>query len=403
MNDIKKDFPIFSRLLNGNPYIYLDSAATAQKPQAMIDAVSNFYAHHYASVGRGMYSLAEQATQFYENARAKVAQLIGAHSSEIIFTSGATAGINFIASSWGQVHLQTGDEILLTQQEHHANLIPWQQLAQRTGAHIKFIPINADGTLDLTVLPSLLNARTKLVAVTHVSNALGITNDIGAIIMHAHAVGAKVLIDAAQSVAHQQLNMRELQADFLVFSGHKLYGPTGIGVLYIKKELQSVVPPYTFGGGMVFDVSFAQATWAQAPQRYEAGTPPIAQAIGLAAAINYLTETVDFPALKKQYAVLATQTIQGLQQLPGVTVLGPLQQLMQGSSVISFTVKDIHPHDVAAFLDARSIAVRAGHYCAQPLAQKLGIDGSVRVSFGVYTTSDDIERFLHVMRELLKL
>lgn len=393
---LKKDFP----LLASSDLIYFDNAATTHKPSQVIDAVSNFYSKDYAAVHRGIYTLSEHATILFEKVRTTIAQFLGAHSDEIIFTQGTTHGINFIATAWALKTLKTGDEIVLTELEHHANLIPWQQVSLQTGALIKYIPINPDGTLNLDNLSELITERTKLVSVIHSSNALGTLNPIELIRNAAHKVGARILIDAAQSVPHQKINLKSLNVDFLVFSGHKLLGPTGIGVLYIKRSVQHEVPPYQFGGGMVFHADYYQATWLKAPCRYEAGTPPTAQVIGLGAAIDYLNATINFEDLKRHEAQLCARVIKGLQEIPDIRILGPLNQLQQEGHLVSFVHNRHHHHDVGAFLDNHAIAVRTGHYCSQPLAQKLGIDGSIRISFYCYNTLEEVDYFLDCLKKL---
>lgn len=404
MNNFKKlraDFPILTQKINGYPLIACDNASTTHKPQQVIDAMVQFYTTTNANIYRGIHLFAEQATHAYEDARKKVAFFIGALPEEIVFTRGCTSGINFIAATWADVHINSGDEIVVTELEHHANLLPWQRLAHKKGALLKFIPVFPDGTVDLSLLESIITHKTKLVSVIHVSNAIGTHVDIATIIARAHAVSARVLIDAAQSVPHQKINVHELGCDFLVFSGHKLLAPTGVGVLYIKKELHDSVPPYEVGGGMVEDVDCMNATWAPAPHKFEAGTPPIAQVIGLGAAIDYMQSYVDFDELVQHEAQLCTCLIEGLSQMQQVTILGPVSELKQNGHIVSFLVEDIHSHDVAAFLNSKGITVRAGHHCAQPFAKKLGYDASVRVSFYFYNTVEDVDSILAAMRELL--
>ncbi|MEX0940464.1 MAG: cysteine desulfurase [Candidatus Babeliales bacterium] len=390
----RSDFP----LLQSDPaLIYFDNAATSQKPQQVIDAMVQFYTSKNAPIKRGIYQLAEKATQAYEDAREKIAQFINAQSNEIVFTSGATESINFIASTWGQAQLQEGDEIVLTQLEHHSNLLPWQQLALKKKLTIKFIPVTVNGLLDLSDIESIITQKTKLVSFLDVSNAIGTTVDVQVIVKRARAVGAKVLIDACQSVPHKKINVKQYDCDFLAFSGHKMLGPTGIGVLFIKKEIQPEVPPYQFGGGMVLQAGYEKSEWLKPPYCYEAGTPPIAQAIGLGAAIDYLNQYVDFEQLKKHEASLCAKLISGLQELPNIRILGPIKQLMQMGHMVSFVHEKYHFHDIGAYLDQHNICVRTGHYCAQPLAQKLQIDGSVRVSFYGYNAQEEIDRLVYAM------
>lgn len=394
--ELKKDFP----LLKNNKLIYFDNAATTQKPQQVIDTLSDFYAQHNAPIKRGIYRLAEEATQLYEDARATVAQFIGAQPDEIVFTSGATESINFIATAWGTKHIKAGDEIVITELEHHSNLLPWQQLALQKGATLKYIPVTDEGQLDLGNLDSIITKKTKIVSFLNVSNAIGTHVDVSALVKAARAVGAKVLIDACQSVPHQKTDVKAYDCDFLAFAGHKVLAPTGIGVLYIKKDMQPEVPPYQFGGGMVFEVGQYESRWLEPPHCYEAGTPPVAQAIGLASAINYLTEHIDYAALRQHEAALCTRLIEGLQALPAIRILGPIEQLKKMGHLVSFTHKKHHFHDVAAFLDSRGICVRTGHYCAQPLARKLGIDGSIRASFYLYNSISEVDQLLEALAAL---
>lgn len=396
-NDQKKDFPLLVRENSS----YFDSASTTQKPQLVLDAIQHAYTTYNANPGRGIYALAEEATEQYEDARSTVAQFIGAQLNEIIFTANATAGINLIAQGWAQKHLNAGDEILLTELEHHSNLLPWQCVAKETGAHLKFIPILSDGSLDMSKLDSLLTERTKLVACTHSSNAIGTAVDVETIIKRALQVGAKTLIDACQTVPHQSINVSQMGCDFLVFSGHKLLGPTGVGVLYIKESMQDDLQPLSLGGGQPLEVTWDQYRLKKGPHKFEAGTQPFIQAMGLAAAINYLQEWVPFDALQLHEAALCARLIDRLLTMKNVKILGPIEQLKTEGHLVTFVVDGMHSHDVAAYLDSKGIAVRAGHFCAQPLFKKLGHDGAVRASFYCYTQKDDIDRLLQAMRQLI--
>lgn len=400
MLNLRNQFPIFKNkeALN-EPFVYLDNAATTQKPQIMIDTLVDFYTKHNANIHRGVYAFAESATQCYEDARATVAQLIGAHTDEVIWTKNATEGINLVAFSWAQQQLKAGDEILLTEYEHHANLLPWQRVAQQTGATLKFVPVLPDGTLDYAALQTLITDRTKLVSCTAVSNVTGVYTDLKRIIQAARSVGAKILIDASQLLAHERVDVSALDIDFLVFSGHKIYGPTGIGVVYIKRSLQADMIPYQLGGGMVFDVDWHTVRFATGPQKFEAGTPPIADAIACAAAMKWLYAH-DMHTIREQETKLLCMLIEGLQKMPQVHLLGPVEQLKTTSHLVSFVVEGMHAHDVAAFLSSRGIAVRAGHHCVQPFAKKLQIEASVRVSLACYTTADDIAALLQIMQTL---
>ena len=399
MKNIRLDFPFLNKQDN---VIYFDNAATTHKPQTVLDAMNSFYAHSNAQVHRGVYRAQEHATHLYEQAREKVAHFIGARSaSEIIFTRGTTDGINCVAATWAAHNLRKGDEILVTQMEHHSNLLPWQRLAQDKGITLKYISVTEHGSLDLSTLSTLLTSTTKLVAVTQVSNALGTVNDIATIIDSAHAVGAKVLVDAAQSIAHQRIDVQQLNPDFLVFSGHKMLGPTGVGVLYIKQELHEHFPPYQLGGGMVYHADFTTASWLKMPHRLEAGTPPIAEVIGLAAAIEYMHNTIDYTWLQQHEAQMTAKLIDALATIPSIRVLGPINQLRTHGHMVSFVVDGMHAHDVAAYLDKRGMYVRAGHHCAQPLASVLHYDASVRVSFSCYNTLQEVEVLIAALKKLV--
>ncbi len=401
MNIKKKDFPIFKTIIKGNPLIYFDNAATTQKPQQVIDAIVNFYSKNYSTVHRGIYSFAEYATTLYENSRKKVADFINADLSEIVFTSGATDGINIVAISWAEKNIHEGDEIIVTDLEHHSNLIAWQELAKRKGASLLSIPVTKNGELDLPMFEDFLNEKTKLVAVCHVSNVLGTRNKIEFIINQAHKVGAKVLIDAAQSIAHEKIDVKKIGCDFLVFSGHKMLGPTGIGVLYVNKRNHKDIQPFQFGGGMVFQADSKKCTFKEMPYLLEAGTPAVEQVVALDAAIDYIKKNIDFDDLKKHEAQLCTKLIDGLKDLSGVKILGPIEQLKKDGHIVSFTIDKIHPHDIAAYLDEYGICVRAGHHCAQPLHKNLEIDASVRVSFYAYNSIAEVEFFIHLIKKLL--
>lgn len=398
---IREDFPLFAHTIDGRPIIYLDNASTTQKPQVVLDALTRFYTTENANVHRGIYQLAERATQQYEQARATVAHAIKACAHEIIFTKSTTEGINAIAGSWGEDNIQKNDEIIITELEHHSNFVPWQQLALRKGARLRIVPIKPDGTLDMAQLPALINKKTKLIAVTHESNVLGTKVDVEAFVKAARSVDAKIVIDAAQSIAHQSIDVKLLDPDFLVFSGHKVLAPTGIGCLYIKESLHNQMRPYQFGGGMLFEVCDTnQTVFLRAPHKFEAGTPPIAQAIGLAAALEYLQKSISFDQLEHHEAQLTAQLIDGLSTIKKVRLLGPLEQLKDNGHMLSFYIDGIHAHDVAAYIAQQGICVRAGHHCAQPLAKKLGIEASVRVSFYLYNTSDEVEFLVRTIKEL---
>lgn len=403
MLNMRNQFPIFKNkeALNER-FVYLDNAATTQKPQIMMDTLVDFYTNYNANIHRGVYAFAESATQRYEDARAIVAQLIGAQTDEVIWTKNATEGINLIAFSWAQQYLGAGDEILLTEYEHHANLLPWQRVAEQTGAILKFLPVLPNGELDYAALSKLITGRTKLVSCTAVSNVIGIYTDLEKMVKAARAVGAKILVDASQLLAHERIDVAALDIDFLVFSGHKVYGPTGIGVAYIKRALQETMIPYQLGGGMVFDVDWHTARFATGAQKFEAGTPPIADAIACAATMQWLYAH-DMYSIREHETYLLKMLIEGLQAIPEVHLFGPIEQLKKTGHLVSFMVDDMHAHDVAAFLSNYAIAVRAGHHCVQPLAKKLQIQASVRVSLACYTTPDDIAYFLQIMQTMKKL
>ncbi|WP_235859338.1 cysteine desulfurase [Schleiferilactobacillus harbinensis] len=378
--------------------VYLDSAATSQKPQAVIDALVHYYTRQNANVHRGVYTLAEQATEAYENARQTVADFIHAEdTANIIFTRGTTESLNWIAQSWGGTHIQAGDEIIITIMEHHSNLVPWQQLALRTGAKLRYVDIDDQGLLDMTAYRAMLSARTKIVAVTQVSNVLGTINPIQEISQLAHAAGAILVVDGAQSAPHMPVDVQALGADFFAFSGHKMLGPTGIGVLYGKMALLEAMPPIEFGGEMISKVEKFQTTWADIPWRFEGGTPNIAGAIGLAAAIRYL-QAIGLDEIRNHERALTAYALDQLKAIPGLTIYGP-QDAAQRGGVIAFTLNGVHPHDLATVLDTQQVAVRAGHHCAQPLMQRLGVVATARASFYLYNGQADVDRLVAAVNE----
>lgn len=390
---IRKDFP----LINRPGFVYLDSGATAHKPQAVIDAIATFYQKSYATVHRGLYPAGETSTANYEQVRQQVAQFINtAHASEIVFTRGTTESINLVASTWALEQLRPGDEIVLTQAEHHANLLPWQHVASKTGAKLVFIPIDPT-TYQVSNPISYLTPKTRLVAVTHTSNVLGDIwppETLQAFIQQSRKHNATILIDAAQAIAHEPIDVQALDCDFLAFSGHKLFGPTGVGVLYANRRIHHQLTPYHRGGSMVHDVTFADAQWAAMPQLLEAGTPPIAQVIGLGAALTYITTTFDWPAIKQHEAALCQQLLTGLNTLPGITIIGNQEIIKTSGHLVSFAISGIHAHDIAGVLGAQNIAVRAGSHCAQPLINALGHSALLRVSVAAYNSPEDITHFL---------
>lgn len=386
---LKKDFPIFKRTMrNGSSLVYLDSGATTQKPQAVIDAEVDFYSNHNAAVHRGSHLLAEEADAIYEGARASVARFIGAEVSEIVFTKSATESLNIAAASLGK-NLTTGDSIVVTGMEHHANLIPWQQVAHRTGATLRWIGVTEDGRLDLTNLDSLIDSTTKVLAFTHQSNVLGTINPVEQLVARARKVGATVVLDACQSVPHFPVNVRELGIDLLAFSAHKALGPTGIGVLWGKPEVLDRLDPFIFGGSMIESVTMTDATWASAPRKFEAGVPNMGGAAGFGAAVEYL-EKIGMDRIAKWEHELISYALDKFQSLSGVTLFGPKSTQLRGAT-LSFAVDGIHPHDVGQVLDQNGIAVRTGHHCAWPLMKQFGITGTTRASFYIYNTLEDID------------
>ena len=400
--DVRKDFPIFERTIrDGKRLVYLDSGATSQKPWAVINAESDFYAKHNAAVHRGAHQLAEEATDAYEGARAIVAEFLGAQDNEIIFTKSATESINAVAYAMGNSEpgnrfaLTASDSIVVTEMEHHANLIPWQQLAKRTGAQINWFKVTQDSRLDLSNIDQLITANTKVVAVTHQSNVLGTINPLDAIVKRAHEVGAVVVLDACQSVPHMRVNVVELDVDFLAFSGHKSVGPTGVGILWGKSELLSELPPFLTGGSMVTSVTMESATWAEAPQKFEAGVPNMAQAVGLGAALNYLSN-IGMDAIAEHERFLTGYALDKLLQIPGLRIVGPQNNVDRGAA-LSFTIKDIHPHDVGQYVDSQGIAVRTGHHCAWPLTKIMNVPATTRASFYLYNDEHDVDALVEAL------
>jgi cysteine desulfurase/selenocysteine lyase len=396
---LREDFPILQQTVHGDrPLVFLDNAASTQRPRQVIDVLRRVYERDYANVHRGIHTLSERATEQYEDAREKVRAFIGAANlREIVFTSGTTAGINLVARSWGEANIKSGDEILLTTMEHHSNLVPWHQLAERTGAVLKHIPITDDGLLILEELDTLLTSRTKMVAVCSVSNVLGTINPVSEIAKRAHAAGALVLVDAAQSVPHVPTNVHELGADFLAFSGHKMLGPTGIGVLYGREELLDAMPPFLGGGSMINRVWPDRFTPAELPAKFEAGTPPIAPAIALGAAIDYL-KLIGLDAIARHEHELVRYAYERLQEVDGLRILGPPPEKRAG--LISFTLPEPHAHDVAQLLDQQGIAVRAGHHCTWPLHDRLGVTASTRASFYLYNTPAEVDLLADVVAQI---
>lgn len=403
VNTIRQDFPILRQQVNGKPLVYLDSTASSQKPNPVIEAMNTYYREYNANVHRGIYYISEKASEAYETARKKIGRFINAGSwREIIFTRNATESINLVAYTWGQANIKAGDIILTSEMEHHANLIPWQQLAARTGATVKYIPVDEHGYLDMATFEALLTPQVKLVAITQMSNVLGTITPVGDIVQKAHAVGALVLLDGAQAVPHMPTDVQAFGCDFLAFSGHKMLGPTGIGVLWARKEILMAMPPFLTGGDMIKKVTFEGADWNELPWKFEAGTPAIAEAIGLGYAVDYLN-TLGMHNVRRHEIELTTYALKRLQQVEGIRIYGPHDPTARGGA-IAFTLGDIHPHDVAAVLDSEGIAVRAGHHCAMPLHDKLGLTATTRASFYVYNIPEEADRLaegLDKTRELL--
>jgi len=389
---LRADFPVFDRPhRSGRRLVFLDAAASAPKPRAVIDALADTYAHHYANVHRGLYELSEDATARFEGARARLATFLGAPSArEVVFVRNATEAINLVAYSWARHELGAGDLVVSTEMEHHANLVPWQQATAATGAELAHVRVTDDGRLDLDHLDQLLERRPRLVAVSHVSNALGTINPVADIAARAHAAGALVLLDAAQSAPHMPLDIGSLGVDFAAISGHKMLGPSGIGALWGRRELLEAMPPFLTGGSMITRVDLHEATWNEVPWKFEAGTPAIAEAVGLGAAVDYL-ERVGMDRVRAHERALFTAAWDRLGAIPGLRLLGPASA-DEHAGVISFVLDAIHPHDVAAILDGEGVAVRAGHHCAQPLMERFGLPATTRASFSVYNDLDDVER-----------
>ena len=403
LSSCKKDFPIFERKVRGgNSLIYLDSGATSQKPNSVIEAESNFYRTVNAAVHRGAHLLAEEASEAYESAREKIAAFIGAISNEVIFTKSATESLNILAYSFGnpdsRINIKAGDQIVVTEMEHHANLIPWQQLAKRTGAELRWLSVTADGRIDLTNLDQVITKKTKIVAITHQSNVLGSILPVETIVKASHAVGALVVLDACQSAPHFALDVKKLDIDFLAFSGHKTLGPTGIGVLWGKFDLLEKLEPSLFGGSMVDSVTMESATWAATPRKFEAGVPNMAQAVGLSAAIDYLSQ-IGMHNIAQYEQDLTSYLLKGIVGISGVKVIGPVDMKDRGG-VVSFTVDGVHPHDVGQVLDQYGIAVRTGHHCAWPLMRKLNLVGTTRASLYLYNSKSDVDSLLESIEKV---
>jgi cysteine desulfurase/selenocysteine lyase len=401
---VRADFPTLHQQVHGKPLIYLDNAATAHKPQVVIDAISRFYERDNSNVHRGLHALSMRATDAYEGARARIAKFINAaDSAEIVFTRGTTEAINLVASSWGGANLKSGDVILLTEMEHHSNLVPWQIIAQRTGATLRFVPVlghDAEGGLDLEKVDALLTPEVKLFAFTHLSNTLGVINPAAELCAKARARGIVTVIDGAQSIGHMPVDVRALSCDFYAFSAHKMAGPTGIGALYGRLRLLNAMPPYQGGGGMIAQVDYHTARWKPSPERFEAGTPNFGDAVGLAAACDYL-DGLDRVAVAKHDSELAAFAYEQLSTLPGIRLLGP-RSAEARRGLVSFALEGVHAHDVVTFADEDGIALRGGHHCNQPLMKKLGLTSTTRASFYVYNTPAEVEALVTSLRKILK-
>ncbi len=385
---VREDFPILKREVHGKPLVYLDSAASAQKPRQVLDAMTQAYETIYSNVHRGAHTLSQEATDAFEAARVKTQQLINAeHAGEVIFTRGGTESINLVASSFGEGFLEAGDEVIISCLEHHSNIVPWQLLRDRRGIVLKIAPIDDDGNFLLEEFEKLLGPRTRLVAVTHISNSLGSIVPVAEVIRLAHAQGAKVLIDGCQAIPHRKVDVRALDVDFYAFSSHKVYGPTGIGILYGKKDLLNSMPPYQGGGEMIRKVTFEETTYQDVPHRFEAGTPAIVEAIGLGAAIDYVS-AIGYDNMAAHEAGLLAYGSDRLREIPGLRIVG---EAKEKSSILSFVMEGTHPHDIGTIVDRAGVALRAGHHCAQPVMDRLGVGATARASFGIYNTRGDID------------
>ena len=393
---IRQDFPALNETVHGGPLVFLDSAASSQKPVQVLDAMDKIYRTTYANVHRGVYTNSERATEIYDQAREKVARFIGAPSAEqIVFVRNATEALNLLAYSYGRHFLRAGDEVVLTQLEHHANFVPWLELAREHGVKLKYIPLTPEGTLDLSKLDELLTPQVKLVTFAHVSNVLGTITDPRPIIERAHAIGAKVIVDGCQAAPHMPVNVKELDCDFYVFSGHKMLGPTGIGVLYGKRELLEAMPPFLTGGDMINSVGFDGATWADVPVKFEAGTPAFVESIGLGAAVDYLS-ALGMDAVRAHEHEIVSYGLERMSEVPGATIIGPTDPDIRGGA-LTFTIQGIHPHDLGTLLDREGVAIRTGHHCAQPLHTCLGLTATARASFYIYNELREVDALIEAI------
>jgi len=393
---IRGQFPALDQVVNGKPLVYLDSAATSQKPQAVIDALDAYWAHDNANVHRGIHELSRRATLAFEDARARLADWIGAaEPAEVVWTSGTTGSINLVATAWGLDHVKAGDEILLSVLEHHSNIVPWQLLARRTGAKLRYIELDPQGRLVLDDLPKLLTERTKIVAISHVSNALGTVNPIKEIAAAAHAVGALVVVDGAQGAVHTKVDVQDLGVDCYALSGHKMCGPTGIGALWARRDLLESMSPYQGGGEMIHFVGRDESTWAEVPHKFEAGTPNIAGAVGMGAAVDFLSG-IGMEAIQEHERHIMEYALERVSAVKGIRIYGP-ESLDERSAVISFTLGDAHPHDISTIVDAEGVAIRAGHHCAQLVMKHFGVSATARASFYLYNTEEDVDRLVDAL------
>lgn len=398
-DSIKQDFPLFENQAKEKPLVFLDSAASAQKPRQVLDAMAKFYSHDYANIHRGIYELSARATKLYEDARKTVADFINANADEIVFTSGTTCAANLIAHSYGRNHLVAGDEILLTEMEHHSNIVPWYMLKEELGIKLKVVPVLDDGSLDMQAYKNLLSEKTKIVAIAHASNVLGTICPVKEMTKLAHDHGAVVVVDGAQASPHFSVDVKDLDCDFYIMSGHKLYGPTGIGVLYGKKKILDAMPPFLGGGGMIDTVSFEKITYAPAPFRFEAGTPDIAGVIGLGAAIHYL-KNIGVNNIQAHSHEVLLYAEQELKKIDGLRIIGTAHPKV---AVVSFVIDGIHPHDIGTVLDHENVAIRAGHHCAMPLMTRFGVPATVRASFGIYNNKEDVDALVNALHEAKRL
>lgn len=402
MKSLKHDFNILNQKRSGHSLIYFDNAATTQKPDQVIDAISNFYRTQNAPLNRGVYYLSEHLTQNYEHVRSKIASFINTSSRNIAFTYGTTDSINILANSLNLNYFNPGDNIILSVLEHHSNLLAWQNIAKQKNIKLKFVNITPDGLLDMQQFYSLLDSKTKLVSLTYISNVLGTRLDIKAISDACKNIQTKLLVDAAQAPAHIKIDIKDIDPDFLVFSSHKMFGPDGLGVLYVKEDSQNLIVPTRLGGGIVYEADFEHSTFLKFPRVLEAGSQPVSAVIGLGAAIDYINKNINFDQLKTHEAALCAKLIDNLQNIPGINILGPIKQLKQEGHLVSFTINKIHAHDVASYLDKFNICVRAGHHCAQPFHKLLNISGSIRVSFAAYNTIEEVEFFCERLADIHK-